>query len=283
MKLTGFFFFCLIAWDCFAECMIVAHRGASNRAPENTVESVNLAWELGADAVEIDLHLSQDGVLVVYHDDTTERIGGKRGLVKDQSYARLQQLDVGSHKGTEFKGAKIPRLEEILAVIPTGKFVLMELKAGNELIAPLGATLSATRLDPAQIKIIGFDIDLLKSAKTQFPHLDVYWLVEINPYTPYERWPEEIRKSVLAAKNAGMNGLCVAGNAVASPYFVSQAKAANLKFFIYTIDSGSKAKRFAEMGIDGIITNRPDYVREALTGRPPLNTGGKTKDPFTGR
>jgi glycerophosphoryl diester phosphodiesterase len=61
-----------------------------------------------------------------------------------------------------------------------------------------------------------------------------------------------------------VDGLCVGGNPVANPSFISQAKAANLKFFVYTIDDGSKARRFARMGVDGIITNRPDYIRESL-------------------
>ena len=264
MKIIGFLFLLLSACLCPAECLIIAHRGASTRAPENTVEAVKLAWELGADAVEIDLHLSKDGVVVVYHDGDTERIGGRRGLVKNQTYAQLQQLDVGVHKGSGFKGVRIPRLEDVLEAIPAGKSIFIELKAGNELMAPLGKILAATRLQPDQLTIIGFDIAQMKAAKEQFPQLKVYLLTEISIYIPHERWPEEIRKTVLKAQHASMDGLCVGDNAVANPYFIAQAKAANLKFFVYTIDNGSKARRFAAMGVDGIITNRPDYIRENL-------------------
>jgi glycerophosphoryl diester phosphodiesterase len=159
---------------------------------------------------------------------------------------------------------RIPRLEEILEVVPAGKSIFLELKAGKELMAPLSTILATTRLDPTQIKIIGFDLEQMKVAKALFPHLTVYWLVEISIYIPQDRWSEEIKNTVAAAKSAGVDGLCVGGNPVANPYFISQAKAANLKFFVYTIDDGSKARRFAGMGVDGIITNRPDYIRESL-------------------
>ena len=264
MKCIGFLFLFFTACACSAECLIIAHRGASNRAPENTVEAVKLAWELGADAVEVDLQASKDGVIVIYHDKDTERVGGRRGLVKNQTYAQLLQLDAGIHKGSEFKGVKIPRLEEILAAVPAGKSIFLELKAGKELMAPLSTILATTRLDPVQLKIIGFDLEQMKTAKTLFPHLTVYWLVEISTYIPQDRWSEEITNTVAAAKSAGVDGLCVGGNPVANTYFISQAKAANLKFFVYTIDDGSKARRFAGMGVDGIITNRPDYIRESL-------------------
>lgn len=257
----------LIAYTCSAECLIVAHRGASARAPENTVEAAKLAWELATDAVEIDLHVSKDGVVVVYHDENTARIGGRRVPVKNQSYAQLRELDVGAHKGGAFKGVRIPRLEDILETVPPEKSLFLEIKAGNEIFAPLTEILSSTRLAPSQLTIIGFDLAQMKDAKTLFPRLSVYWLKEISVYTPYTRWPQEIQKTVSAAKAAGVDGLCVRGNAVANPSFISQAKDAGLKFFVYTVDDGSAARRYAGLGVDGIITNRPDYIRDSLRVR----------------
>ena len=93
---------------------IVAHRGASHDAPENTLASVNLAWKRKAPSVEIDVYLSRDKRVVVYHDKTTKRIGGRDREVKDQTLEELRQLDVGSWKSPKYKGEQVPTLEEVL-------------------------------------------------------------------------------------------------------------------------------------------------------------------------
>ena len=109
---------------------IIAHRGASHLAPENTLASVNLAWELGADAVEVDVHLTGDGRIVAIHDTTTGRTGGTQ-LEVAQTYSRhLRRLDVGRHKNHDFAGEPIPFLGEVLDTIPPGRHLFIEIKCG---------------------------------------------------------------------------------------------------------------------------------------------------------
>ena len=79
-------------------CLIIAHRGESFDAPENTLAAVNLAWERGADAVEIDVQLSKDNKIVVIHDENTKRTGGRNKLVKNQTLKELKELDVGIYR-----------------------------------------------------------------------------------------------------------------------------------------------------------------------------------------
>jgi glycerophosphoryl diester phosphodiesterase len=99
---------------------IVAHRGASKEAPENTLAAVELAWALEADAVEIDVRLSGDGRLAVIHDATLNRTASVEGCVGEMSMPELRNVDVGAWKGERWRGETISELPKILATIPTG-------------------------------------------------------------------------------------------------------------------------------------------------------------------
>src|SRR5438445_6957075 len=107
---------------------IIAHRGASYDAPENTLASVKLAWEQKADAVEIDVHLSKDGSIVVIHDANTSKVAGVRKRVSDQTLAELKGLDVGRWKGPKWASERIATLDEVLATVPERKRLFIEIK-----------------------------------------------------------------------------------------------------------------------------------------------------------
>ena len=109
--------------------LIIAHRGESYDAPENTLASINLAWERGAEAVEIDVHLSKDNQVVVIHDPNTLRVSGIKKKIKNSTVADLKKLDVGSWKSAEFKNEKIPTLKEVLATVPQSKKLIIEIKS----------------------------------------------------------------------------------------------------------------------------------------------------------
>src|SRR5687768_9550612 len=94
---------------------IIAHRGASHDAPENTLAAFKLAIEQGADGFEADFYLAKDGRVVCLHDPDTKRVAGKKLLVREASFAELRALDVGIWKGPQWKGERLPTLEEVLA------------------------------------------------------------------------------------------------------------------------------------------------------------------------
>ena len=120
-----------------SDFIIIAHRGESYEAPENTIASINLAWERGADAVEIDVQLSKDDEIVVIHDTDTFRTGRRDKNIRDQTLEELQQLDVGVYKGKAYKNEKIPTISQVLDTIPEGKKLFVEIKCGKEIIPPL--------------------------------------------------------------------------------------------------------------------------------------------------
>ncbi len=94
--------------------LIIAHRGASYEAPENTMAAVKLAWQMDADGVEIDVHLTKDEQVVVFHDDNTRRFGGNRKPIAECDYSELLKLDVGRFMGEQYKGERIPLLAQVI-------------------------------------------------------------------------------------------------------------------------------------------------------------------------
>ena len=101
--------------------LIIAHRGASHDAPENTLSAFKLAIEQGADAFEADFYLTRDDHVVCFHDKDTERITGRKLSITETPFDELRRLDVGSWKGAQWKGEQMPTLEEVLAAVPAGK------------------------------------------------------------------------------------------------------------------------------------------------------------------
>ena len=116
LRLIGLYLLAVVMHTDAVE--IIAHRGASHDAPENTLAAVRLGWKRNADAVEVDVYLSKDGKIVVIHDENTKRTTGHDGLVHKMTWAQLRQLDAGSWKNKKFKGEPIPLLSHLLETIP---------------------------------------------------------------------------------------------------------------------------------------------------------------------
>src|SRR3954468_1570566 len=152
---------------------IIGHRGASFDAPENTLAAVQLAWQQGADAVEVDVHLSSDGKIVVIHDPNTRKLAGVNRKVARQTLAELRALDVGRRKGRAWVGEKIPTLEEVLATVPRGKRLFIEIKCGPEIVPELAPVLHRSGCPPEQLVFIGFSFPTMRWLKREFPEMEV--------------------------------------------------------------------------------------------------------------
>ena len=112
---------------------ICAHRGASKSHPENTLAALREAIRLGTQMIEFDVALTKDGQLVLMHDDTIDRTTNGKGPVSDRTLAELKQLDAGSWKNAEFKGERVPTLDEALAIMPENIWLNVHLKGDVEL------------------------------------------------------------------------------------------------------------------------------------------------------
>lgn len=151
---------------------IIAHRGASAYAPENTMAAFRMAWHMGADGIELDCHLSSDGIPVVIHDPTLLRTAGINRPVAACSAAELQNTDVGAWKGAEFTGETVPRLSDVLCGTPPGRTVFIEMKAPAhpDLPAAVAAVVEDFPELADSIHAISFDPQLLHAWHSAHPN-----------------------------------------------------------------------------------------------------------------
>jgi glycerophosphoryl diester phosphodiesterase len=245
---------------------IVGHRGASHDAPEDTVAAIKLAWEQKADVSEFDMWLTRDGKIVVLHDASTKRTAGVDRKVAEHTLAELRTLDVGRWKGPQFAGEKIPTLEEMLATVPPGKQVHAEIKCGPEIIPELDRVLKASGLKPEQTLITSFSADTLAAVKKARPDLPTSWIVRISKRN---ETAADLDALVTKAKAIRASGLNLSVSDAIDAEFVGKMKAAGLRLDVWTVDDPAEARRLARIGVDGILTNRPGWLREQLTAEPP--------------
>jgi glycerophosphoryl diester phosphodiesterase len=242
---------------------IVAHRGASFDAPENTLAAFKLGWQQNSDANELDIWLTKDGQAIIMHDATTKRTAGLDKKVSEQTLAELRGLDAGSWKSPQWKGEKIPTLAEALATIPAGKRFFLEIKCGVEVLPEMERVIKASGKKPQQLPIIAFSYEVAKQAKARFPAHEVSFLYDWkkDKDTGVKLSADEL---IAKAKAGKLDGLDVHFSGPIDADYVKKVKAAGLKFYVWTVDDAAVARRMVEAGVEAITTNRPQWLREQL-------------------
>lgn len=245
---------------------IIGHRGASHDAPENTLAAFRLCWEQKADAGELDIYLSKDAEVVVIHDAKTKRTTGVDRPVAEQTWEELKSQDAGKWKDAKFAGERIPRLADALATVPTGRKIFIEIKCGLEVLEPLKKCLSGSGCKPEQLVIIGFNFETMRAAKQQFPKLPVYWIVSYSADKKTGQFPNADELAA-KAKAAGLDGLDLEAKFPLDGAAVGRIKATGLRLYTWTVDDPEVARRWVSAGVDGITTNRPQWLREQLEAK----------------
>jgi glycerophosphoryl diester phosphodiesterase len=240
--------------------LIIAHRGESYDAPENTLASINLAWKRDAEAVEIDVRLTKDEKIIVIHDKTTLRTGKKFKKILTSNYDELKIIDVGRFKGAKWKNEKIPLLDEVIDTIPDNKILFIEIKSDSRIIDHLKKLLLHKPVTPDQIKFIGFNLDIMKLVKESLPEYESFWIIEGKSYRKKSNLEEIISK----CKKAKLEGLDVEARKYLNSEIIRSVHDSNLKIYTWTVDDLTKAKRLYSYGIDGITTNRASWLRMKL-------------------
>ena len=240
---------------------IIAHRGNSQRAPENTLAALALGWK-ETTTCEVDIRPTLDRRLLVIHDASTLRTTGTDLNVAQHPLGCLQLLDAGSWKGPAWAHEKLPTLDEAIAAIPPGKRLLVEIKAGPEVVPELTRVIRASGREQ-QIALHSFDLSTCIEARKAFPDLPVYFLLAFT--ADPESWQPALGAAIQHALRAGLNGINV--NDV--PFLdaaVPQIHAADLSVCVWTIDDRIAAKRLVAGGVDGLITNRPGWLKSQIEG-----------------
>jgi len=243
------------------EFLIIAHRGESYDAPENTLGSINLAWERDDDAVEIDVQLTKDEKIVVIHDKTTLRTGGKLKRVSSNNYNELLKIDMGILKGNEWINERIPLFDEVINTMPKAKILFIENKSDDRIVNPLKQLIEQKNINPDQIKFIGFDINTMKLIKDSLPKFESYWIVEGK----YYKGKSDLEETIAKCKSTGLDGLDVQAKKFLSKAVIQTVKKSDLKIYTWTVDDPARAKQLYLDGIDGITTNRAHWLKNKLS------------------
>lgn len=242
---------------------IVAHRGFSERAPENTLAAFRLAWESGTDACELDLYLTKDQEIVAIHDADTKRTTGISKLVKESSLADLRPLDAGSWKAPAYKGEPIPTLAESLATLPAGKQrFFLEIKHDASIVPVLAKQLETWKTRASQLCIIAFDRKVAQDSKKAMPWMPVY---RLSSDVTKDKKPVTLGQLIQDTLDDGLDGLDLGRKWDWTPELVQKVRAAGLKLFVWTVNDPAEARRLASLGLDGITTDNPVTIREALS------------------
>lgn len=257
------FLLLLLSTGSLQSIEIIAHRGFSARVPENTVAAFELAWQHQTDACELDVYLSKDGTAVVIHDKDTQRTTGVLKDVATSTAAELTALDAGSWKGQEWAGARIPTLEQALATLPAGtQRFFIEIKCGAEIVPVLQAILEPMKERAAQLAIIAFKRDAAVASKKAMPWLKVYRLA--SGMTKEKKPRTDLPQLIAQTKTDKLDGLDLGIDWPWDEAMVKKIRRAGLGLYVWTVNKPEEAKRFADLGVDGITTDDPVLVREAL-------------------
>ena len=260
IRLAAVFF--LLTTSLWAkEPLVVAHRGASGDAPENTISAFKLAWERGADAIEGDFHLTADGHIVCIHDANTKKVSGKSLVVRQSSLKQLRELDVGTRHGKRFAKAVIPTLAEVLATVPAGKKIYIEIKSGASIIPYLFKEIDKSHLRPEQIVVISFHEQVIRGIEAKAPHFKTLWLVG------FKKDDSKRLKPTMPAVLATLARIKTDG--LSSSSGITETSIRNVRqrgyeYHVWTIDDPAAAQRFRKWGAQSITTNRPGRIRKHL-------------------
>jgi len=235
--------------------LILGHRGASHTAPENTLAAFREAARMGADGIELDVHLSADGVPVVMHNAHVNATTDGAGPICAMSLAQIKELDAGSHFAACFAGERVPTLEEVFAEVGQQLLINIELKAQPahvqgleravvDLINHMGMA--------SRVWFSSFKPYMLSQARRYAPQIPCGLLYDpasvgvflLAPFTPYEAIHPHF--------------------SMATPIKVRRAHRRKLRVMAWTVDNVAVAKVLAASGVDAVITNEPDRLLAAM-------------------
>lgn len=247
--------------------LIVAHRGASYAAPENTIASFELAFKENTDFIEGDFWLTNDNEIVCIHDPNTKRVTeGKNKLnVCRSNLSELKKLDVGIWKGERFKGETIPSLQEIIQIIPKEKGIYIEIKDNREIcVRKLAEILKRFSISPDKIRIITFNSNTVQLAKKYLPEIKTYWLFSSH-FQKMKGLKYLVQKRLIKTlQTINCDGI----NVKAGPYIdiklVKSFRNSHLDFCAHDVNELDDAVKLINLGVDSITTDFPLKMRKEI-------------------
>lgn len=246
--------------------IIVAHRGASYKAPENTIPAFKIAFEEQTDFIEGDFWLTADNEIVCIHDSNTRRVGNRNIRVSISTLDELRKIDVGIRNGEQFSGTKIPTLQEVLEIIPEQKGLHLEIKDNREnFLIRLKEILNGNNIHTNRIRIISFHRNIIKASKKYFPEIKAYLI--FGWYFSKGNYFKSLSKKLIMKKLSTVNcdGVVLFADSYIDGEFLNKLKEENFDVCTYNVENESKAQKLVSYGVDSITTNSPLMIRNAIS------------------
>lgn len=228
--------------------MVIAHRGASSYAPENTLAAFDLALQMGVHHIELDVDFSSDGHIVVIHDDTVDRTTNGAGAVTSQTLAALRGLDAGSAFGAAFAGERIPTFDEVLKRYKGRMHIHTEIKGHSPSLSQRTADVIRQHGMEQQVTITSFQNVRLQEIRAYAPELPTGWLVV------------EVHDAIVAQAQAmGLHQLCPRAHTV-TPELVRRLHAEGFVVRAWGVATEALMQQVVQAGADGMTINFPDKL-----------------------
>ena len=233
----------------------VAHRGASWLAPENTMASIELAWQLDSYAAECDIMLTKDGQVVLFHDKNSLRLTGKSHDVSKTDYSVLGGLEIKlrNTNSPHFTGQKIPLLKDVLDRLPDGRLLVIEIKTGTEILSALEQVIKS-HWKKGKIAFISFGYEVVCEVKKMYPDVPAFYLSG-NKNDVMDKF-EDIKKNKL--DGVDMNHKAI------DQEVVDKFHGSDMEVWCYTINEVVDARKMADLGVDAITTDRPYVLKTSM-------------------
>ncbi|MFQ5979773.1 MAG: glycerophosphodiester phosphodiesterase [Candidatus Heimdallarchaeota archaeon] len=236
--------------------LVIAHRGASGWAPENTIPAFQKAVELGADMIEFDIQFSADRHIVVFHDKTVDRTTNGTGRISEKTLADLRQLDAGAWFDPHYAGTRIPTLREALSTVSGSVQLNIELKyfdPENDLFEQDVAAI-ATEFDLLSRAIFAArHPENIRRLKELLPGIKCVLLQKERTEDEYVEALRDLDLTIAQIRRRSMNQA-----------FIDRLHDHQIKVNLFYADEPDEMKEFIDMGIDGILTNYPDRLCQVI-------------------
>jgi len=231
--------------------LIIAHRGASRAAPENTLAAMKKAMEFGADYAELDVCETKDGAIVLMHDEELERTTGQKGLIWEYTLAELKEFEAGSWFGEEFRGEPIPTLREVMQLV-RGKMKLnIEIKGFDHEPGIAQKVVDVIREEnfEKECMVTSFDREIIEEVKTIAPELMTGFIFD---------------EDYLGDAFDGNWDALSCDRQILDEELIKEAKDKGMKLFIWTVNYPVEMKKLIDLKVDGLITDVPDVLKDVL-------------------
>lgn len=231
---------------------IIAHRGASKQAPENTLPAFEKAWQTGADGIETDVQLTKDNIPVLIHDEKLHRTTDGKGFVQDYTFEELQKLDAGCWFSEEYKGTKLLSLEQMLDWI-SNKSLLLHLELKNK------------KMNYEGLESRVYDL-LIKYEMKDRTHFSSFNPVSMERFKQIDRTmptalllSQKSKDYILAAEKIGVSALHIKYKLLTDS-LMQQAKENRFFIRVFTVNREAHLKRCFDLGCDSVFTDVPDLA-----------------------